>query len=146
MERETFYAEYDGSRIACMRFGEGLTDVVWLPAQFTHLDLMWADKGIRDFLERFGEHTRLVYFDKLGAGLSDPVSSIPTLEDRIGELSAVMDAAGLERAAIIGASEGATAAMGFASMYPERVTRLVLLSPLAFPPIPEVLELSLIHI
>ena len=90
------------------------------------LDSFWEQPALRRFLTRLSAFSRLVLFDKRGTGLSDPVASAPTLEERADDLRAVMDAAGMERAAVLGISEGGTMALMFAASHPERTASLVL--------------------
>ena len=82
--------------------------------------------GIPDLLERLGSFARVVMFDKRGTGLSDPVAGPPPLEQRMDDMQAVMDAAGVERAALYGISEGGPASVLFAATYPDRTSALVL--------------------
>jgi pimeloyl-ACP methyl ester carboxylesterase len=92
----------------------------------THLELQWDSPPMARFFERLSSFSRLILFDKRGTGLSDPVAEVPTLELRIDDVRAVMDAAGSERAALFGISEGGPMSVLFAATHPERVTALVL--------------------
>lgn len=92
----------------------------------THLELQWEWPPFARFFERIGSFARLIIFDKRGTGLSDPVTEAPTLELRIDDVRAVMDAADSERAALFGISEGGPMSVLFAATHPERVTALVL--------------------
>src|SRR5205085_9658693 len=94
-------------------------------------ELQWKMPGFGGFLNLLGTFARLIRFDKRGTGMSDPVSGAPTLETRMDDLRAVMDAAGSRRAAFYGLSEGAAMAILFAATYPERTAALVVRS--AFP-------------
>ena len=93
----------------------------------SHVEYAWEDPDFARFLERFASFSRLIVFDKRGTGLSDrvPVNKLPTLEERMDDLRAVMDATGSERAALVGISEGGPMSMLFATTYPERVRALV---------------------
>jgi pimeloyl-ACP methyl ester carboxylesterase len=97
----------------------------------THLELSWESPAFARFFERIGAFSRLIIFDKRGTGLSDPVDEVPTLELRIDDVRAVMDAAGSERAALFGISEGGPMCVLFAATHPERVTALVLYGAMA---------------
>jgi class 3 adenylate cyclase/pimeloyl-ACP methyl ester carboxylesterase len=123
---ETLYARSGELNIAYQVVGEGPLDVVFVPGVISHLDLQWALPGARLFFERLASFSRLILFDKRGAGLSDPVAGPAPLEQRMDDLRAVMDAAGSKRAAIIGLSEGAPLAILFSASYPERVSALAL--------------------
>ncbi len=126
MERpEVRYAESGDLSIAYCRFGTGPIDVVVVPGFVTHLDLMWDLPIAKQFEER-GKYSRVVMFDKRGTGLSDRSMGLGSVEDRMDDIRAVMDAAGLERAALHGVSEGGPMAIMFAATYPERVTALAL--------------------
>jgi pimeloyl-ACP methyl ester carboxylesterase len=106
--------------------GEGPIDVVLVLGFSTHVELQWDWKGFADFFERIGSFSRLILFDKRGTGLSDPVTEVPTLEQRVDDVRAVMDAAGSERAVMFGISEGGPMSVLFAATHPERVSHLVL--------------------
>jgi pimeloyl-ACP methyl ester carboxylesterase len=106
--------------------GEGPIDLVLVPGFATHIELQWEMPPLARFLERLGSFSRLLLFDKRGTGLSDPVTEVPTLERRIDDVRAVMDAAGSERAALFGISEGGPMSILFAATHPERVSALVL--------------------
>ena len=92
----------------------------------THLELQWEAPVFARFFERISSFSRLILFDKRGTGLSDPVAEVPTLEQRVDDVRAVMDAAGSERAALFGISEGGPMCVLFAATHPERATALVL--------------------
>jgi pimeloyl-ACP methyl ester carboxylesterase len=92
----------------------------------THLELQWESPPFARFFERIASFSRLILFDKRGTGLSDPVTEVPTLEQRIDDVRAVMDAAGSEQAALFGISEGGPMSVLFAATHPARVTALVL--------------------
>jgi pimeloyl-ACP methyl ester carboxylesterase len=92
----------------------------------THLDLQWESPPYARFFERLSSFSRLIIFDKRGTGLSDPVADVPTLEERIDDVRAVLDAAGCERAVLFGVSEGGPMSALFAATHPDRVTALVL--------------------
>jgi pimeloyl-ACP methyl ester carboxylesterase len=124
---ETRYARSaDGDSIAYQVVGDGPFDLVFIPGFISHLELFWSEPAIARFYEQLASFSRLVLFDKRGTGLSDPLPGPQTLEERIDDVSAVMAAAGSERAALIGVSEGSAMATVFAATHPERVRSLVL--------------------
>jgi pimeloyl-ACP methyl ester carboxylesterase len=120
------YAKSGDVSIAYQVVGDGPIDLVLVLGFATHLDLQWEMPPFAHFFERLGSFARLIVFDKRGTGLSDPVSDAPTLEQRSDDVRAVMDAAGSERAALFGISEGGPMSIVFAATHPERVTALVL--------------------
>src|ERR1051326_945640 len=119
------YARSEDVDIAYQVVGGGDIDIVLVEGSFTNRHVMWEDPGCRRFYERLGAFARLLLFDKRGMGLSDRVK-IGTLEERMDDVRAVMDAVGSERAALIGESEGGPMSMLFAATYPERTAALVL--------------------
>jgi class 3 adenylate cyclase len=123
---ETRYARSGDVMIAYQVVGEGPFDVVVTPGTVSHLELYWDIAGIAALLRGLAEHARLIVFDKRGTGLSDRVAGAPTLEERSDDIRAVMDAAGSDRAALFGASEGVPMSVVFAASHPERVSALVL--------------------
>jgi class 3 adenylate cyclase len=131
MPPETHYARSGEVGIAYQAFGEGEFDLVLAFPFLSHLDLMWESPALSHFLHRLGSFARVLVFDRRGVGLSDPVASAATLEERMDDVRAVMDAAGSERAALLGMSEGATMCMLFAATYPERTSALVLWGAMA---------------
>jgi pimeloyl-ACP methyl ester carboxylesterase len=122
----TRYAKSRGASVAYQVVGEGPIDLVLVLGFATHLELQWEAPPFARFFERIASFSRLIIFDKRGTGLSDPVSEAPTLEQRIDDVRAVMDAAGSERAALFGISEGGPMSALLAATHPERVTALVL--------------------
>jgi pimeloyl-ACP methyl ester carboxylesterase len=122
----TQYAESGDAAIAYQVVGDGPIDLVLVLGYATHLDLQWESPLFARFFERIASFARLIVFDKRGTGLSDPVSEVPTLEQRVDDIRAVMDAAGSERAAMFGVSEGGPTCVLFAATHPERVSALVL--------------------
>ena len=126
MEPQTRYARSGDVSIAYQVVGAGPHDLVVAPGFISHVELAWEQPALRRFLTRLAAFSRLVVFDKRGTGLSDPVPRAPTLEERADDLRAVMDAAGMEKAAVLGISEGGTMALMFAASHPERTSSLVL--------------------
>jgi class 3 adenylate cyclase len=126
---ETRYATSDGVNIAYQVVGSGPFDLVYVPGWVSNIEVMWEEPRLADFLERLASFSRLILFDKRGTGLSDPVpdDDLPTLERRMDDVRAVMDAAGSERAALLGHSEGGNMCIVFSASFPERTSALVLM-------------------
>jgi DNA-binding SARP family transcriptional activator/class 3 adenylate cyclase len=123
---ETRYARSGDLSIAYQVVGSG-PDVVFVPGSISQVELGWeAPLPTSAIWRRLSRFARLVIFDKRGTGLSDRSAGVPTLEERMDDVRAVMDAAQSEKAAVVGISEGGPMAMLFAATYPERVTALVL--------------------
>jgi pimeloyl-ACP methyl ester carboxylesterase len=124
----THYAKSGDVSIAYQVTGVGPRDLVYVPGWVSNIEVMWEDPGLARFLRRLASFTRLIAFDKRGTGLSDavPIDELPTLEVRMDDLRAVMDAAGSERATLFGHSEGGNMCILFAATYPERTDRLIL--------------------
>jgi class 3 adenylate cyclase/alpha-beta hydrolase superfamily lysophospholipase len=123
---ETRYARSGEVSIAYQAFGEGPPDVIWVSGVISNVEYQWAEPRFASFLRRMGTFGRIIRFDKRGTGLSDSVGGVPTLEQRMDDVRAVLDDAGSERAVVLGAVEGGPIAMLFAAMYPERTIGLVL--------------------
>jgi class 3 adenylate cyclase len=123
----TRYAHSGDASIAYQVFGEGDVDLVLINGPASHIEIVWEEPSTAHCFERLGGFARVVMFDRRGTGLSDPVTRPPTLEQQMDDMAAVMDAAGLERSALWGASDLGLSAL-FAATYPERVTALVLSS------------------
>jgi pimeloyl-ACP methyl ester carboxylesterase len=126
MAPETRYAKSGDLYIAYQIHGEGARDLVFVPGFVSHVEGRWDRPGVASFFERLGTFCRVIAFDKRGNGLSDRVTELPTLEQRMDDMRAVMDAAGCERAALFGISEGAPLALLYAATFPQRVSALVL--------------------
>ena len=116
----------DGIDIAYQLVGEGPNDVVWVSGFISHLDLIWEIPMMARRQSALAEMGRTIVFDKRGTGLSDRSLGFGSVADRMDDIRTVMDAAGVEKAAILGASEGGPLALTFAATYPQRVTKLVL--------------------
>jgi pimeloyl-ACP methyl ester carboxylesterase len=116
----------DGASIAYQVHGEGPLDLVFVPGFVWHVELAWEEPAIARFLRRLASFSRLIVFDKRGQGLSDRLGRPPTLEESMDDLGAVMEAAGAERAAVFGVSEGGPMSALFAATHPERVSSLIL--------------------
>ena len=122
---ETRYAKSGDVNIAYQVVGDGPFDLIHVPMFVSNLELQWEDPAERRYYERLASFCRLIMFDKRGTGLSDRVA-VATLEERMDDLRAVMDAAGSQRAAVFGSSEGGALSILFTATYPERVSALVL--------------------
>ena len=131
MVPRTRYARSGDVSIAYQVVGDGPVDLVLVPGFVTHVELQWELPAFRRFAERLASFSRLILFDKRGTGLSDAVASAPTLEERIDDVRAVMDAAGSERAGLLGISEGGPMSVLFAATHPGRATALVLYGAMA---------------
>jgi class 3 adenylate cyclase/pimeloyl-ACP methyl ester carboxylesterase len=123
---KTQYARNGDVNIAYQVIGEGPVDLVVVPGFVSHLDLFWTMPDMTAFLRRLASFSRLVMFDKRGTGLSDPVPGISSLEERMEDLHAVLDAAGAERPVLLGVSEGGPMSILFSGTYPGRVAGLIL--------------------
>jgi class 3 adenylate cyclase len=123
---ETHYARSGDVSIAYQVVGNGPFDIVFVPPSVSNVELGWGVPNSRTFLEGLASFSRLIHFDKRGTGMSDRVSGAPTLETRMDDVRAVMDAAGSDRAALVGWSEGVAMSALFAATYPERAWGLVL--------------------
>ena len=125
MEAETKYAKSGDVHIAYRIFGGGPRDIVLIPGTISHVELYWEFPMNEYLLRRLTSFSRVIVFDKRGQGLSDRVAE-QTLEERTGDVLAVMDAAGSERATIFGWSEGGAMSLMFAATYPKRTSALAL--------------------
>jgi pimeloyl-ACP methyl ester carboxylesterase len=123
----TSYAHSGGASIAYQVVGDGPFDLVVISGPASHLELMWEEPGTAHCFERMSSYARLIMFDRRGTGLSDGVSSPPTLEQQMDDLNAVLDAVRSEQIALFGASDLGLSAL-YAATYPDRVTALVLSS------------------
>jgi pimeloyl-ACP methyl ester carboxylesterase len=131
MVSDTRCARSGEINIAYRVAGEGPFDIVFVPGSGSHVEVAWEVPIFRTWFERFASFARLIHFDKRGTGMSDAVSPATTLETRMDDVRAVMDAAGSERAAVIGVSEGGPMSVLFAATYPDRAWALVLYGSMA---------------
>ncbi len=127
------YAQSSDVSIAFQVVGQGPVDLVFVMGWVSHLEYFWREPSFARFLRRLASLGRLILFDKRGTGLSDrvPLAALPTLEQRMDDLRAVMDAAGSQKATLIGVSEGGPMAALFAATYPERTQALVMIGTYA---------------
>ncbi len=133
MPPETRYAKSGDVNIAYQVVGDGPFDLVYVPGWVSNIDLFWEKPKPARFLEHLASFSRLILFDKRGTGMSDRVSNdrLPTLEQRMDDVRAVLDAVGSENAALLGHSEGGSMSVLFAATYPERSRALVLVGAFA---------------
>ena len=122
---EMRYARSGDVNIAYQVLGGGPFDLVYVPGWVTHIEYGWEEPTLARFYRRLASFSRLILFDKRGTGLSDQTTGLPTLEQRMDDVRAVMEAVGSERAVIFGMSEGGNMAMLFAATYPEHTLALV---------------------
>jgi pimeloyl-ACP methyl ester carboxylesterase/class 3 adenylate cyclase len=123
---KTQYARNGDVNIAYQVVGDGPTDLAIVPGFISHVDLWWTIPETTAFLRRLATFCRLILFDKRGTGLSDPVAGMSSLEDRMEDLHAVLDAAGSERCTLLGVSEGGPMSVLCSATYPDRVAALAL--------------------
>ena len=128
---ETKFAQSGDASIAYQVLGQGPLDLVFVPGFVSHVEYAWEDPSYARFLQQLASFSRLILFDKRGTGLSDRITGIPTLEQRMDDMRAVMDAVGSQRAAMFGVSEGGSMSVLFAATYPERTSALVLYGTIA---------------
>ena len=126
VQRETRYARSGVVSIAYQVVGDGPTDLILVPGFVSHAEVAWEEPRLAHFLSRLASFSRLIVFDKRGTGMSDPVVGPPSMDERMDDIGAVMDAAGSRRATIFGISEGGTLSLLFARAHPERTRSLIL--------------------
>ena len=127
----TRYAKSGDLHIAYSVTGDGPIDILYVPTWISHVEHLWDHPAINAFFTRLASFGRLIMFDRRGSGLSDPVTSPPTLEEQMDDVRAVMDAAGSERAGLFAQLEGGMMAMLFAASFPERTGALLLYATFA---------------
>jgi pimeloyl-ACP methyl ester carboxylesterase len=123
---ETHYALSGDVNLAYQVMGDGPVDIIMVPGFISHIEFRHELPGYTASLRRLSSFARVVTFDKRGQGLSDRVSDAPSLEQRMDDVRAIMDAIGSRRATLFGHSEGCAMSALFAATYPERVSRLIL--------------------
>jgi pimeloyl-ACP methyl ester carboxylesterase len=126
MQPDTRYAKSGDVHIAYQVFGEGPVNLVIVPGFVSNIELFWDQPELARVLLRMAGYARVAMFDKRGTGMSDRVAGIPHLDERMDDLRSVMDAAGMEQAAVFGVSEGGALSMLFAATYPDRCRALLL--------------------
>jgi len=125
MTPQTRYAKAGTLNIAYQVIGDGPIDLVVVPGWISNIEVFWEDAHVARFFERLATFTRLILFDKRGTGLSDRSTEAATLEERMDDVRAVLDAVGSSRAALLGYSEGGAMCILFAATYPERTEALI---------------------
>ena len=130
---ETRYALNGDVNIAYQVMGAGPVDIIMVPGVVSHIEFTHETEGYTAFLRRLSTFARVVTFDKRGQGLSDRISGAPSLEQRMDDVRAIMEAIGSQRAAIIGFSEGCAMSALFAATYPDRVSQLILYGGFSVP-------------
>jgi class 3 adenylate cyclase len=128
---ETKFTQSGDASIAYQVLGQGPFDLVFVPGFVSHLEYAWEEPSYARFLQQLASFSRLILLDKRGTGLSDRITGIPSLEQRMDDVRAVMDAVGSQRAALFGVSEGGSMSVLFAATYPERTSALVLFGAIA---------------
>ena len=126
MRPETRYAKSGSVNVAYQEVGDGSVDLVLVPGFVSHVEVAWEEPKLARFLIRLASFCRLIVFDKRGTGMSDPVASPPSMDQRMDDIGAVMDEVGSARAAILGISEGGTLSLLYALAHPERTHSLIL--------------------
>jgi class 3 adenylate cyclase len=127
----TQYADCDGIGIAYQVFGKGDKDLIYVPGTISNVEMVWDDPRNAEFLLGLGEKFRVVCFDKRGQGVSDAIQGVPSLEERMDDLRAVMEAAKSTSATLFGTSEGGPMCTLFAATYPDKIDNLVLYGSMA---------------
>jgi len=130
---ETQYARSGEVNIAYQVVGDAPLDLVFVMGWVSHMEYFWREPSFAKFLMRLASFSRLILFDKRGTGLSDrvPIHELPTLEQRMDDVRAVMEAVGSEKAALVGVSEGGPMCSLFAATYPEKTLALVMIGTYA---------------
>jgi pimeloyl-ACP methyl ester carboxylesterase len=127
MPPKTRYTRCGSINIAYQVVGDGPIDVVLVPGWISNIEVFWEEPSLARFMRRLAGFSRLILFDKRGTGLSDRPTDTPTLEERMEDLRAVMNAVGSTSAAVVGYSEGACMCALFAATYPEKARALVMM-------------------
>jgi class 3 adenylate cyclase len=125
MPPETSYARSGDLSIAYQVIGHGPRDLIVVPGWLWHTEFLWNDPGFLRFMRGLSDFARVISYDKRGTGLSDPVASAPSLDERMDDVLAVLDAASSQRASLFGFSEGGPISALFAATHPERTERLI---------------------
>jgi pimeloyl-ACP methyl ester carboxylesterase len=118
VQRQTRYAKSGRVSVAYQVVGNGGGDLILVPGFVSHLEVAWEEPRLAHFLGRLASFARLIVFDKRGTGMSDPVDRPPSVEQRMDDIRAVMDASGSERSTLFGISEGGTLSLLFAPRAP----------------------------
>src|SRR5262245_37083670 len=125
------YARSGDVNLAYQVLGSGPIDLVLALGWVSHLEYLWSEPSLARFLRRLAGFSRLILLDKRGSGLSDRTIGVPTLEERVEDVRAVLNAVGSPRAALLAVSEEAPVCSSFAATYPEQTEALVLVGAYA---------------
>ncbi|MCZ6694175.1 MAG: adenylate/guanylate cyclase domain-containing protein [Bacteroidetes bacterium] len=128
---ETKYTKSGDISIAYQVIGNGSMDLVLVPGWVSNIEIFWEDPSMVRFLKKLASFSRLILFDKRGTGLSDRATDSPTLEERMDDVRAVMDAVDSKRASLLGYSEGGSMVALFAATYPDRTTSIIMIGSFA---------------
>jgi len=128
---EVKYVRSGDLHIAYSVVGSGSTDLVYVPSAASHLESLWEEPSVARFFRRLASFSRLIMFDKRGTGMSDRVEGVPTLEERMEDVTAVLAATGSERAVLCGASEGGAISALYAATHPDVVVSLIMIGSAA---------------
>jgi pimeloyl-ACP methyl ester carboxylesterase/DNA-binding winged helix-turn-helix (wHTH) protein len=128
---DVHYAHSGGVNIAYQVVGDGPVDLVFVMGWVSHVEYFWLEPSFARFLQRLAGFSRLILFDKRGTGLSDPVTRLPTLEERMQDVSAVLEAVGSRRAVLMGVSEGGPMCSLYAATYPAKTEALIMIGTYA---------------
>ena len=131
MDVDVHYARSGDLRIAYATFGDGPVDLVFVPGFVSHIENWWEVNASARFFKRLASFSRLIMFDKRGTGMSDPFVGVPTLEERIDDVRAVMDAVDSTSAFFCGLSEGGPMSILYSATYPDRTLGLILMGSTA---------------
>ena len=131
MDAEIKYANSGAVNIAYQVIGSASLDLVIVPGWVSNIDCFWEEPSMERFLKRLASFCRVILFDKRGTGLSDRITETPTLEERMDDVRAVMDAVGSKKAALLGYSEGGPMCTLFAATYPNRTRSIVMIGAYA---------------
>ena len=134
MAPQTRYARCGELSIAYKVIGDGPRDIIIVPGWVSHVELLWTDPGFHRFMQDLTDFARVFIYDKRGTGLSDPIPAPPSLDERMDDIRAVLDAAGSERATLFGISEGGPISALFAATHPERTEGLIVYGSLVCGP------------
>jgi len=134
MPPQTRYARCGELSIAYQVIGDGPPDLIVVPAFLWHVEQLWNDPGYHRFMRALSDFARVIVYDKRGTGLSDPVLAAPSLDERMDDVLAVLDAVGSDRATVFGPSEGGAISAVFAASHPDRTERLIVYGSLACGP------------
>ena len=128
---KTTYAWSDGTAIAYQVVGASGPDLLFVPGSVTHLEVQWEEPRVRRFFNRLASFSRLILMDPRGLGLSDRLTEVPTVDERVADLLSVLDATETQRATLFGNADTGPACIAAAALHPDRVDGLILLGTYA---------------